>query len=75
MAIFYLLSLVGLFVEFLEQEEEHNCVHANPPNEGSRVVTIDKQKLESVKHDENKLNLKFKKTRKNGTLIFGVTST
>lgn len=42
------LSTVGLIVEFLEQEEEHNGVHADPPDEGFRIVAIDEEELESV---------------------------
>lgn len=61
----YPLSLVGLFVELFEQEEEHDGVHSNPPDEGFRIITVDEQELESVKHDENELNLKSG----NGTLI------
>lgn len=56
--IIYPLSIVGLIVEFFEQEEEHNSVHSDPPNEGFRVVAVNKQKLEGVEHDSNKLNLK-----------------
>lgn len=55
---FYPLSVIRLLVEFLEQEEEHNGVHADPPDEGFWIVAVDEEKLESVKHDEHKLNLK-----------------
>lgn len=58
MQIIYPFAIVGLIVKFFEQEEEHNSVHSDPPDEGFRVVTIDEQKLEGVKHDGNKLNLK-----------------
>lgn len=54
----YLLAGVRLFVEFFEQEEEHHGVHADPPDEGFRVIAIDEEKLESVQHDEDKLDLK-----------------
>lgn len=54
----YPLALVGLLVEFFEQEEEHDGVHSNPPDEGFRVVAVDEQELESMKHDENELDLK-----------------
>lgn len=31
---------IGLFVEFSEQEEEHNGVHSNPPDEGFGIITF-----------------------------------
>lgn len=36
-------SLVRLVVELLEQEEEHDGVHADPPDEGTGVVAVDEQ--------------------------------
>lgn len=54
-----LLAVVGLFVKFFEQEEEHDSMHANPPYEGFWIVAIDEEKLKSVKHDKYKLNLKL----------------
>lgn len=52
--------LFGLFVcwpvEFIEQEEEHNSVHSNPPHKCSRVVAIDEEKLKCVHHNSNKLD-------------------
>jgi hypothetical protein len=60
----YPLSIVGLFVELLEKEEEHNGVHANPPDEGFRVIAVGEEKLEGVKHDSDELNLKGVETIK-----------
>jgi hypothetical protein len=53
------LLLVRLFVEVREEEVEHNSVHSNPPDEGTRVVAIGEEKLEGVEHNSNKLNLKY----------------
>jgi hypothetical protein len=33
-------------------------MHADPPDEGFWVVAVDEQKLESVNHDGNELDLK-----------------
>lgn len=55
-------SFVGLFVEFIEQEEEHNGMHANPPHKGFRIIAIDEQQLEGMDHNQNELNLKRTKT-------------
>lgn len=52
----YPSAFVGGFVEFVKQEEKHDSVHANPPNECSWIVAIYEEKLESVNHDCNKLN-------------------
>lgn len=49
-----------MLIEFLEEEEEHDGVHSNPPHKGLRVVAVDEEKLESMKHNENELNLKQK---------------
>lgn len=38
----YLLFSVRLLVEIIEQEEEQNGVHSNPPDEGTRIVTVNK---------------------------------
>lgn len=54
----FVSSIVGLVVEFFEEEEEHYRVHANPPNEGFRVVAVDKEELECVNHDAYELDLK-----------------
>jgi hypothetical protein len=54
----YPLSGVGLIVEFFEKEEEHDGVHADPPNEGFRVVAFGEEELESVEHDSDELNLR-----------------
>jgi hypothetical protein len=54
----YPLSGVGLIVEFFEQEEEHDGVHADPPYEGFRVVAFGEEELESVEHDSDELNLR-----------------
>lgn len=48
---------VRLVVELLEEEEEHDGVHADPPDESTRVVAVDEQQLESVNHDGHKLCL------------------
>jgi len=39
-----------LIVELLEQEEEHDGVHADPPHESFRVIAVDEQQLEGVDH-------------------------
>lgn len=42
----YLLSsgsVVLFVVEFFEQEEEHNGVHSNPPDECSRIIAVDEE--------------------------------
>lgn len=36
-------ALVGLFVEFIEQEEEHNGMHTDPPNESFRIIAINEE--------------------------------
>lgn len=56
----YSLS-VGFFVEFVEQEEEHDSVHADPPNKCTWIVAVDEEKLESMEHDQDELNLFVKK--------------
>lgn len=65
---------VGFFVEFVEQEEEHDSVHANPPDKCTWVVAIDEQQLESMKHDQDELNLFKCRNSKSYQLIF-VSST
>jgi len=44
-----------LLIEFFEQEEEHDGVHANPPDKCLRVVAVDEQKLERMDHDRQEL--------------------
>lgn len=56
--MFYPLSVIRLFVEFFEKEEEHDGVHSDPPYEGFGVIAVNEKQLEGVQHDENKLNLK-----------------
>lgn len=54
---FLLLVLdVGLLVEVGEQEIEHEGVHADPPDESSRVVALGEQQLEGVGHHEHELD-------------------
>lgn len=48
-------ALVGALVELVEQEEEHDGVHADPPDERARVVAVDEEQLEGVYHDGDKL--------------------
>lgn len=58
--LFYLRLLdVGLFVEVRKEIVEENGVHSNPPNKSTRIVAVDKQKLESVDEHQHKLNLNF----------------
>lgn len=45
-------------VEFVEQEEEHESVHSDPPDERSRIVALDEQQLERMYHDRDELHLK-----------------
>lgn len=45
-----------LIVELLEQEEEHDGVHADPPHESLRVIAVNKQQLEGVDHYGQKLH-------------------
>lgn len=47
---------VLLFVELFEQEEKHDRVHADPPDERFRIVAIDEQQLERVNHDGQELD-------------------
>lgn len=47
---------VRLLVELLEQEEEHDGVHADPPDESFWIVAVDEQQLESVDHDGQELH-------------------
>lgn len=49
---------VRLSVEVPEEEEEHDGVHSDPPDENSGVVTVDEEELERVDHDEDELHLK-----------------
>lgn len=52
-----LFPAISLVVEFLEEEEEHHSVHANPPYEGTGVVAVDEQQLEGVDHYRHELHL------------------
>lgn len=52
----YPSAFVRRFIELVEQEEEHDSMHTNPPNECSWIITIYEEKLEGVNHDCNKLN-------------------
>jgi len=38
--------LVSLFVEFSEEEEEQDRMHANEPHKGTGIVAVNKQQLE-----------------------------
>jgi hypothetical protein len=40
------LLLVSLFVEFSEEEEEQDRMHANEPHKGTGIVAVNKQQLE-----------------------------
>lgn len=51
-----LVRFVCALVELVEQEEEHDGVHSDPPDERSRVVAVDEQQLEGVHHDSDKLD-------------------
>lgn len=48
-------ALVRGLVELVEEEEEHDGVHADPPDEGARVVAVDEEELEGVHHDRDEL--------------------
>lgn len=50
-------EFVGTLVEFVEQEEEHDGMHANPPHKRPWIVAVDEQQLECVYHDGDELNL------------------
>lgn len=45
------------FVKFVEQKEEHDGVHANPPDERSWIVAVNEQQLECMNHNSYELNL------------------
>lgn len=48
---------VGLVEEVLEQEEEHEGMEPDPPDEGDWVLAwVVEEKLEGVRHDGDKLN-------------------
>lgn len=51
-----LVSFVRVLVELVEQEEEHDGVHSDPPDERLRVVAVDEEQLERVHHDCHKLD-------------------
>ena len=48
---------VRLVVEVFKEEEEHDGVHSDPPDESTRVVTVDEQQLERVHHYTYELHL------------------
>lgn len=56
--ITHLVRFVRVLVELVEQEEEHDGVHSDPPDERLRVVAVDEEQLERVHHDGHKLDLK-----------------
>lgn len=51
---------VGLLIELAKEKVEHDCVHADPPDEGPGVVAVDEKKLEGVHHDSYELHLRSK---------------
>lgn len=51
-----LVRFVRALVELVEQEEEHDGVHSDPPDERLRVVAVDEEQLERVHHDGDKLD-------------------
>lgn len=55
-----LFRLVRCLVEFVEQEQEHKGVHADPPDECPRIIALDEEQLECVHHDSDELHLKYK---------------
>lgn len=50
--------IVRLIVEFFEEEEEHDCVHTDPPDKCSWIVAVYEEELECMDHNAHKLNLK-----------------
>lgn len=42
---------VGCLVELVEQEEEHNSVHADPPDKSFWIIAVNEEQLEGVNHD------------------------
>lgn len=49
--------LVCFIVKVLEEEEEHACMHSNPPDECNWIIAwIVEEELESVNHHSNKLH-------------------
>lgn len=48
-------TLVRGLVELVEEEQEHDGVHADPPDEGAWVVAVDEEQLEGVDHDGDEL--------------------
>jgi len=52
---------VGCLVELVEEEEEHDSVHSDPPDKCLRIIAIDEEQLESVHHDQYELNLQLNK--------------
>lgn len=49
---------VSLFVEVWEEMVEEHCVHADPPDEGTRVVAVDEKQLERVQEYQHELDLR-----------------
>lgn len=49
------------FVEFIEKEEEHNGMHADPPDKCTWIIAIDEKQLECMSHNEHELDLWEKK--------------
>lgn len=47
---------VALIIELLEEEPEHDSVHADPPDEGAGVVAVNEEQLEGVDHDGHELS-------------------
>lgn len=50
------LLIVRLVVEVAEEEVEHYGVHADPPDEGLRVVAVDEEQLERMYHHQDELD-------------------
>lgn len=42
--------LVRFIVEVTEEEVEHYCMHADPPDESFRIIAIDEKQLECMNH-------------------------
>lgn len=48
---------VGLLVEIVEQEVEHDCVQQNYPGERFRVIAFNEQQLRCVDEHQDELDL------------------
>lgn len=55
-AIRILLLLVRFDVKVAEQEVEHHGVHADPQDEGLRIIAFDEEQLEGVDHHDKELD-------------------